>query len=312
MEQQNSSHNDIAPISEVDRHVLTLIRDGDRHTWNDFVVLYHRRLLSFALRQVDQEATAEDVVQETFVSFLKSLDRFRQDCDIETFLFQILRRRIVDHYRSKGKQFQIRTCGSIEELGDEVGSRLVGMTAAFDPSHGMRQLEDQTEHARILSRAIRMVCGRLRTKNKFRDLKIAEGTLYASLSNSAMAEMLQCKTNEVAVVKHRLIARLTESVREIDSDQNDGPMTLPEELLATVWNRVRPSCPKRTTLGKFLLKILPDDWHSYVDFHAEQLRCQYCLANLDELSAVPIDDRNTASDRIFHSTIGFLSGASAR
>ena len=310
MDDQNLSHDDVFPISEVDRHVLTLIRNGDRKTWNDFVVLYHRRLLSFALRQVDQEPTAEDVVQETFVSFLKSLDRFRQDCDIETFLFQILRRRIVDYYRSKGKTVRMHTCGSIEEWSDEESSRLVGMTAAIDPSHGMQQLEDQTEYARILSRAICVVCGRLRTKKKFRDLKIAEGTLYASLPNSTMAEMLQCKSNEVAVVKHRLITRLTEAVQELGSAEIDGTTTLAEELLATVWKRVRPSCPKRTTLGKFLLKLLPDDWHSYVDFHAEQLRCQYCLANIDELSAVPIDEENAASTRVFHSTIGFLRGSS--
>lgn len=305
MDQLNSDHKDVVHISEVDRHVLMLIREGDCDTWNDFVMSYYNRLFSFALRQVDQSATAEDIVQDTFVSFLKMLDRYRHDCDIETFLFQILRRRIVDYYRAKGKRVAIRACGTIQESGHD-RSQFMGMEPASDPAYDLEQYETRKENENTLAQAIRILCGRLRKKKKFRDLKIAEGTLYASLSNLVIAKKIRCSPNEVAVVKHRLIGRLSDSVQELSPDWNGDPMTLPEEMLATVWDRLRPSCPKRTTLGKYLLILLPEDWHSYVNFHAKQIGCQYCLANLDELSAVNVDESRTVPDRIFQSTVGFL------
>lgn len=306
MEPPNCDVGIDAPISEMDRHVLSLIRAGDGDTWNDVVVSYHGRLLSFAIRQVDQPATAEDIVQEAFVSFLKRLERFRQECDIETFLFQILRRRIVDYYRTKGKHIQIYACGTAEETSRKATSVGEGTFQIASGATGLEQHEQLVEYERLLSQAIRVVSSRLRKKKKFRDLKIAEGTLYASWSNGAMAELLECKPNEVAVVKHRLITRLAAAVQEISPDQDDCGAALPEELLVTVWDRLRPSCPKRTTLGKYLLRLLPNDWRSYVDFHVERIRCQFCLANIDELSAVSADAKRASSERIFQSTIGFL------
>ncbi len=300
----------IDPISELDRHVLTLIQQGDRDTWNDFVASYHSRLLAFALRQVDQTATAEDVVQETFVSFLKTLDRFQQDCEIETILFQILRRRIVDHYRSKGRIIEIHACECAEELGDTKALVMATRTSPADPTQQLERLEDSAVNERTLSHAIRVVCARLRTKKKFRDLKIAEGTLYASLSNPSLAAHLQCPPNEVAVVKHRLIARLAAVVRDTDGRNEKYATKLREDLLAVVWERLRPSCPKRTTLGKYVLGLLPDDWRSYVQFHTQHLGCRFCVANLDELSAGEPDETESISSRIFKSTIGFLRDSS--
>lgn len=303
--QQSSDRVDQVPLSEVDQHVLELIRRGDRDTWNDFVASYHGRLISFTSRQVDQMATAEDIVQETFVSFLKTLNRFRRECDVETFLFQILRRRIVDYYRAHGRCFHIQACGALEETAKDSLPSLQGMRSSSDPVSDLERNELSEEYETALSQAIRTVCGRLREKEKFRDLKIAEGTLYASLSNSEMAALLSCKPNEVAVVKHRLIARLANTVKERAADQS-WPGGLPEQLLTTVWNELRPSCPKRTTLGKYLLGLLPENWHSYVCFHVEQLQCQFCLANTDEFTVGELNRDNDISDRIFHSTIGFL------
>ena len=48
-----------------------------------------------------QPSEAEDLVQETFLSFLKSLATFRAEASLETYLFLILRRKIADHYRGQ-------------------------------------------------------------------------------------------------------------------------------------------------------------------------------------------------------------------
>ena len=94
-------------MNEADEHLLSLIRQGDQEGWRQFVSRFQGRLIAFAERQVGQTASAEDLVQETFVGFLGSLAEYQSKCELESFLFQILRRRIIDHYRRQGKTREI-------------------------------------------------------------------------------------------------------------------------------------------------------------------------------------------------------------
>lgn len=294
--------------SEVDRHLLSLIQAGDSDAWSDFVISYQTRLLSFARAQVDQFATAEDVVQETFVSFLKSLDRVPSGCEIETLLFQILRRRIVDHYRVKGRRKEVNACECMDVSGEfhRPTSLLAKASVDISPAQTWEHHDISESNRRVLSQAIRAVCGRLRSRRKFRDLKIAEGTLYASLPNPKIAEFLDCAPSQVATVKHRLIERLAKSVQQLSPGIADSD-PLPESMLLSVWEQERPSCPKRTTLGKYVLGLLPGDWHAYVKFHTAQLGCRFCAANLGELSLLKSNEGDASvSDRLIQSTIGFL------
>ena len=64
--------------------------------------------------QAPQRTDAEDVVQETFVAFLRSIARYRGECDLETYLFALMRRKIIDSYRSAGAR---RVC-LIQDAGE--------------------------------------------------------------------------------------------------------------------------------------------------------------------------------------------------
>jgi hypothetical protein len=82
-----------------------------------------------------------------------------------------------------------------------------------------------------------------------------------------------------------------------------------DPILSRVWDQLRPTCPKRSTLGRMLLGTLQSPWREYVEFHVHQRGCAFCKANLDDLDqeskAVPTQTR----DRLFQSTVGFLSRA---
>ena len=56
-------------------------------------------LFNFALGQVRDAGTAEDLVQETFLSALKAQDRFAGQSSVRTWLVGILRHKIYDHLR---------------------------------------------------------------------------------------------------------------------------------------------------------------------------------------------------------------------
>ena len=64
---------------------------------------FGNELYGFALGRVADAATAEELVQETFVSALEALGSFRGQASERTWLFVILKRKIIDHYRRQAR-----------------------------------------------------------------------------------------------------------------------------------------------------------------------------------------------------------------
>jgi hypothetical protein len=60
-------------------------------------------------------------------------------------------------------------------------------------------------------------------------------------------------------------------------------------------------------VGRFLLGTLERPWQSYVDFHLNQLGCQFCRANLEDLKKQTEDESaKVFQSRLMQSTIGFF------
>ncbi len=57
-------------------------------------VLFH-----FAFARVKDRETAEDLVQETFLAAVQSQGRFKGQSSEKTWLFSILKHKVIDHYR---------------------------------------------------------------------------------------------------------------------------------------------------------------------------------------------------------------------
>ncbi|TWU34579.1 RNA polymerase sigma factor [Novipirellula aureliae] len=298
-------------LNQADRHLLGLIRAGDVDGWNQFLGRYQRRLTAFAIGRVDQLATAEDLVQETFVAFLKSIDRFREQGSLESFLFRMLRRRIVDYYRASGQERKVPVC----QIGTEPSAVNLDQVASSDltASQYARLDEQLEEDQRTLSLAIVTITGELCRAEKFHELKIAEGLFYAGIRNRQLAELLGVSENEIAVIKHRLIKKLSRCVQtyqaSLDPVQTIDGVVAPELRdadLRAAWETHRPSCPKRSTLGKYTLGILSPAWHDFVRYHVETLGCLFCDANLAEFRKLPPTAPSTINNHLFQSTVGFL------
>jgi RNA polymerase sigma-70 factor (ECF subfamily) len=60
---------------------------------------YGDYLYSVALMKVNSKETAEDLLQETFLSAFKAKDSFRSDSSEKTWLTAILKNKIIDYYR---------------------------------------------------------------------------------------------------------------------------------------------------------------------------------------------------------------------
>jgi RNA polymerase sigma-70 factor (ECF subfamily) len=73
-----------------DAALLEALRNGDEAAFMDLVDRYSATLLRVAMMYVPTRAVAEEVVQETWLGFLESLDRFEGRSSIKTWLFRIL------------------------------------------------------------------------------------------------------------------------------------------------------------------------------------------------------------------------------
>jgi RNA polymerase sigma-70 factor (ECF subfamily) len=81
------------------------LRSGDSAAMEEFYNIYRNRLYSLVLEQVDRDqAIAEDLVQETFLAALNSLDKFRGDSQLYTWLRSIAFHKINDFYRRQVRE----------------------------------------------------------------------------------------------------------------------------------------------------------------------------------------------------------------
>lgn len=88
--------------------------------WN---VAYREYLIRFALMRVSDYGTAEDLVQEAFLSGWNGRRHFRGDCSERTWLTGILRNKIIDYYRKTGRRPSVLATDLENTFSGELGSR---------------------------------------------------------------------------------------------------------------------------------------------------------------------------------------------
>ena len=78
---------------------------NDKLFVNDRLVLlwqdYHDRLLGFIRGRVESREIAEDILQDVFIKIQKSLVSLQDNERMESWIYQIVRNAVVDHYRSR-------------------------------------------------------------------------------------------------------------------------------------------------------------------------------------------------------------------
>jgi RNA polymerase sigma factor (sigma-70 family) len=306
----------MAELTEGDRYLLKQITAGDSAAWSQLVSAYQGRLLAFARSRLARKEEAEDLVQDTFIAFLEGIKRFRENASIETFLFTILRHKLIDFFRGK----QMRTC-FIQDLpafsansDDEIAPQIQGSTETA--SWYARQDEQDDQLREILADALRALIDRLKKSENFRDLQVVEMLFYAQIRNKEAAKLLDMDEKAIALIKHRALKEIREQIVQSGklSSQSSSPISNPSweqsatttSLMTQVWEQHRPTCPKRSTVGRFLLGTLDDPWKAYVDFHLNKLGCQFCRANLDDLKKQTEEQPKILHERVLQSTIGFF------
>lgn len=78
-----------------------------RNEVGEWVEIYTGELFSWALYRTSSRETAEDMVQDTFISAVEAWDKFNHDSSPRTWLYAILNNKIRDYYRKEARNVVI-------------------------------------------------------------------------------------------------------------------------------------------------------------------------------------------------------------
>ncbi|ARV12590.1 sigma-70 family RNA polymerase sigma factor [Gilvibacter sp. SZ-19] len=110
-----------------------------------WVARYSDYLFNYTIARVNDRDLAKDLISETFLAGLKSMENFKGDATERTWLVSILKRKIIDHYRkinsNKGKAEVRINYDDSETEGDWLEERVADK---FD-----RTAEDQLENQEL-------------------------------------------------------------------------------------------------------------------------------------------------------------------
>jgi RNA polymerase sigma-70 factor (ECF subfamily) len=91
--------------AQVDVQLIARWKKGDQRAATEIVERHAQALARFAATHGVREAV-EELVQDTFVRAFNSLDSFRADSSLRTWLFTILKRLVLDRQRSERRAKQ--------------------------------------------------------------------------------------------------------------------------------------------------------------------------------------------------------------
>jgi RNA polymerase sigma-70 factor (ECF subfamily) len=105
-----------SPATDADAALVARLRNGDESAFAELIDLYGATMLRVAQMYVRDRATAEEVVQETWLAVLNGIDRFEGRSSLKTWLFRILTNRAKTRGEREGRMLPF---SALAGAGDE-------------------------------------------------------------------------------------------------------------------------------------------------------------------------------------------------
>jgi RNA polymerase sigma-70 factor, ECF subfamily len=106
------------PGSE-DAELVARLREGDESAFSELIDRYGATMLHVAQMYVRDRASAEEVVQETWLAVLNGIDRFEGRSSLKTWLFRILTNRAKTRGQRDGRMVPFSALAGAGDEADE-------------------------------------------------------------------------------------------------------------------------------------------------------------------------------------------------
>jgi RNA polymerase sigma-70 factor (ECF subfamily) len=159
-------------------------------------------LFRFALFRIRDEAVAEDLVQETLLSAIQSIDKFGRASSERTWLVGILKHKIIDHYRKNCKQVQLSEEDSdLSDLDgffsrpDKWDGHWAVALRPVDPEQSPEQVIEQGEFWEVMNRCLSALPEKVASVFALREID--------GMASDEICSALGLSANNFWVIMHR-------------------------------------------------------------------------------------------------------------
>jgi RNA polymerase sigma-70 factor, ECF subfamily len=159
-------------------------------------------LFRFALVRLRDEAAAEDLVQETLLSAIQSMEKFGGKSSERTWLIGILKHKLIDHYRKKSKQVQLTEEDTdLSDLDgffsrpDKWDGHWVIALRPIDPEQSPDQIMENSEFWEVMNRCLSALPERVASVFALREID--------GMSSEDICTALGLSANNFWVIMHR-------------------------------------------------------------------------------------------------------------
>jgi len=124
-----------------DRKLVASLLNGEEVAFQTFFVTYFQRLFRFALRRVNDEASAEDIAQATLVRAIKKLATWRGEAALFTWLCTLCRHEVAAYWERTSRRPMLKSADDDPQVRAELES-LAAAVELPDARLERRELSD--------------------------------------------------------------------------------------------------------------------------------------------------------------------------
>jgi len=193
----------------------------DQESWKEFFDTYWKMLYSVARRAGLSESDAQDVVQEAIVAVAKKMPGFQYDPAIGSFkswLMLIIRRRIIDFFRKRGRDLQAAGSGSQplrglahHEQGSATGTGTLARVPDPDGDQIQRIYDEEWKH-HIFEAAVE----RVKQLVNYEEFQVFDCYAIKGWPPEQVAQTLNVTMSFVYNAKYRLTKLIREEAQRLE------------------------------------------------------------------------------------------------
>jgi RNA polymerase sigma factor (sigma-70 family) len=166
--------------------LIAQLKLGNENAFKTMVFQYQNKVYNTALGLVQNNIDAEDIAQEVFIQVYKSIQQFRGDATLNTWIYRITVTKCLDFLRSKKRKKRMAIVLQLFKNNQPV----------YDAPHFNHPgvMLDNKEKAALLFACVQQLPENQKTAfvlNKVEDLSYAEIAVILKISESAVDALLQ-------------------------------------------------------------------------------------------------------------------------
>ena len=108
---------------KTDNDLMRLAAEDDRDAFAALVLRYYKEALCFLSGRLQDPEAAQDIAQDCFADIWASRRRYRYDFSFRTYLYAVLKHKLIDYRRKTGKEIAVSEImemdGSVSEDSPE-------------------------------------------------------------------------------------------------------------------------------------------------------------------------------------------------